>query len=270
VEAEQHVEIDDATDYSWCSISSPRLCQYSLCPATTSLSIKRTGSASGTAPFNLLLHADRISLQILHSLPTQLRSLNLACDKALVFSSENVANLLGNSSTDPPLSSIKVYNQSNWLERNWYANMGSALTTILNILLQEDKNETFTTTYDVYVKVDSDTWVHPSYFRRLFDPYAMRLRNEVLSLTVGDDFYGSDSKFDGYFNAHSRKALLYLSPWISRQSCLALEILGGHREVEFEGGAPNGCKEETKEENKMLIPPHLFSLGSRGICDCTV
>ena len=201
---------------------------------------------------------------------SQLRSLNLACDKVLVFSSENVANLLGNSSTDPPLSSIKVYNQSNWLERNWYANMGSALTTILNILLQEDKNETFTTTYDVYVKVDSDTWVHPSYFRRLFDPYAMRLRNEVLSLTVGDDFYGSDSKFDGYFNAHSRKALLYLSPWISRQSCLALEILGGHREVEFEGGAPNGCKEETKEENKMLIPPHLFSLGSRGICDCTV
>lgn len=165
----------------------------------------------------------------------QLEQLSQVCDETMVFSSAAEALPGGGES-------VQVYKQSEW-DTHFYSNLKTPLQRILPTLLESEA--------DIYLKIDTDTWIHPQHLRETLERLAGPLAGEA-SVTTGNQTWGA-SWFDGYFNLHSRKYLEYLASHIANGNCDALEFFGGHNE--------GGCV-DSNPKHVTVRPPkhHIFPL----------
>lgn len=169
------------------------------------------------------------------NIKVQLKRLSEVCDETIVFSSAAEALPGGGES-------VKVYEKSNW-NVHFYSNLKAPLKKIMPTLLRSDA--------DIYLKIDTDTWIHPQNLREALEQLEEPLKGEA-SVTTGNKTWGADM-FDGYFNLHSRKYLIYLAHHVENGYCDALEFFGGHNE--------GGCL-DTKPKDVVIRPPehHIFPL----------
>jgi hypothetical protein len=172
-----------------------------------------------------------------------LAALHTTCTKVTLFGSFN----------DPTLVAVKAYDQPEW-PLHFYTNLLQPMRFIYRYLSRQPVK------YDWYVKLDTDTWVNPYTFHDIFDQpmYSSPQTKAYVLSTMSDgnhgqtfatmnapvlpqhnsnkrNQWGSGTRIDGFFVAHSHASIQEILPQLLQTSdvqqsrCVA-QFLSGHSE----------------------------------------
>lgn len=156
-------------------------------------------------------------------------SLREACDEFVIFSTHT---------SHPHLNVVVGWTQLEW-ERAWLRGMDVPMQFVWRYLQQRE-------TFDWVIKLDTDTWVRPSTFRKIFRGRSSR---EATILSTGGTInlaqgmhqisWGTGTPVDGFFVAVSRAAADQIVPALLNGDKCAAHMLSGHNE---EAEDPKPCE----------------------------